>query len=100
MNAFFSDKVCLFQRLKTGPDSCHGEVGKSGNICGTESFRILPDQPVKDGEIFLGWYCTEYPRTDARWTAPPEGFSELLKAGTVVKVSSDCFFTAVWKTAE
>jgi hypothetical protein len=47
MNAFLSDKVCLFQRLKTGPDSCHREVGKSGNIRGTESFRILPDQPVK-----------------------------------------------------
>ena len=47
MNAFFSDKVCLFQCLKTGPDSCYGDMGKPGNIRGTESFRILPDQPVK-----------------------------------------------------
>ena len=47
MNAFLSDKVCLFQCLKIGPDSCYGEVGEPGNVRGTKSFRILPDQAVK-----------------------------------------------------
>ena len=61
---------------------------------------LLPEAPVKDGEVFLGWYVTAYPATDSRWTAPEEGSAELLKAGGSVKVTEDCFITAVWKQEE
>jgi hypothetical protein len=61
---------------------------------------LLPEAPVKDGEIFLGWYVTAYPVMDSRWTAPEEGSSELLKAGSNVIVTEDCFITAVWKKEE
>ena len=60
----------------------------------------LPEEPTKEGETFLGWYGTEYPSTDAQWSAPEEGSTELLKAETKVKVTQDYYYTAVWRKAE
>ena len=72
----------------------------------TEAFTVtvkqgdwlsLPEAPEKEGAAFLGWYGTEYPAGDERWTAPEEGSKELLKEKSRVYVKQDLFYTAIWK---
>ena len=57
----------------------------------------LPVAPEKEGSVFIGWYGTEYPRTDPRWSAPAEGSSLLLKEKARVQAVEDYFYTAIWK---
>ena len=57
----------------------------------------LPAAPEKEGSEFIGWYGTEYPATDSRWSAPAEGSSLLLKEKARVQAVEDYFYTAVWK---
>ena len=67
------------------------EIAKYTNI-------RLWDAPEREGYTFLGWYGTEYPRSDSRWQAPEKGSKELIRPGKYLTISQDTYyFTAIWE---
>ena len=96
------------RRIITGNQSkatvsidCNG-----GTLSGPLSLQVrkndwisLPEAPIKEGSVFLGWYASECPSSDPAWTEPEAGSSLLLPAGARYQVTDNVFMIAVWQAA-